>query len=39
MNIYLLIFFLIPLAASICAAVILAKEKRVRPGQPRSGFR
>jgi hypothetical protein len=39
MNIYLLIFVLIPLAATVCAAVIVAKEKGVRPGQPRSGFR
>jgi hypothetical protein len=36
MNIFLLLFWLLPLAAGISAAVIVATDKRVRHGQGHS---
>jgi hypothetical protein len=36
MNIYLLVLWLLPLAAAISAAVIVATDKRVRHGHGRS---
>jgi hypothetical protein len=36
MNIFLLVFWLLPLAAAISAVVIVATDKRVRHGHGRS---
>ena len=39
MNIYLIAFFLLPLAGMISAVVIMVMDKKVRDGQRPSGLR
>ena len=39
MNIYVILFFLLPFAGMIGAAVVLARERRARSHQRHSGLR
>ncbi|MBB5341172.1 hypothetical protein [Tunturiibacter gelidoferens] len=39
MNIYVFIFLLLPFLGMIGALVVLARDRRVHPGERRSGLR